>query len=80
MAAFLRGEGPQRVDNSLSLIPKADARGNVCQFLQNSTGGSCHVWSRGRARASASTAPIQPSHALRPGRRRQTFNSPLHFA
>lgn len=47
---------------------------------QNSTGGPFQVSSRGRARASASAASHQPSHALRPGRRRQTFSRPLHFA
>lgn len=47
---------------------------------QNSTCGPFHESSRGRARARAWPASHQPSHALRPGRRRSTFSIPLHFA
>ena len=44
---------------------------------QNSIGGPCQVSSRGRARASASTASHQPSHALRPGAAPQSIQQPL---
>jgi hypothetical protein len=50
------------------------------ELAQTSTGGPFQVSSRGRARASAWAASHQPSHALRPGRRRHTFSRPLHFA
>ena len=47
---------------------------------QYSIVGPCHESSLGRARPRASRASHQPSQALRPGRRRQIFSRPLHFA
>jgi hypothetical protein len=47
---------------------------------QNSIDGPRHESSRGRARANACAASHHPSQALRPGRRRQKFSSPLHLA
>jgi len=67
-----------RIANSTRESGKIEATGHPSD--QNSTGGPCHESSRGRARASATPASHHPSHALRPGRRRQAFNSPLHFA
>jgi hypothetical protein len=47
---------------------------------QKFTGGSLQVGPRGRARARATSTPHKPAQALRPGRQRQMFKSPLHFA
>ena len=57
------------------------AKPGAMQLLdQKDTGGPVHALVNGRARASASEASHQPSQALRPGRRRQKFSNPLHFA
>lgn len=47
---------------------------------QNGTAGPRHEASRGRARAIACCASIEPSQALRPGRRRRKLSTPLQRA
>ena len=62
-------------------IAPSHTKPGAMQLLdQKDTGGPVHAPVNGRARASASEASHQPSQALRPGRRRQKFSSPLHFA
>ena len=66
---------------AMGLIAPSHAKPGAMQLLdQKDTGGPLHAPVNGRARASASEASHQPSQALRPGRRRQKFSSPLHFA
>ena len=57
-----------------------DMTGAAAGPCQKDIGGPDHDAGRGRARASAAPAVHRPSQALRPGRRRSRFSSPLHRA
>jgi len=55
-------------------------RGLTTPATQNGIGGPAQVRPRSRARDKAAPTPIQPSQALRPGRRRHRLRRPLHLA
>ena len=72
--------GSGRVRARAESLQGNSARSLVAAQRQKGTGEPAHDADTGRARASAASRSHQPSQSFRPGRRRQRFSRPLHFA